>query len=328
MILDHTIIIPTLNRRETLISTINTYGACGYFGRILILDSSDELDCSNTAKRISDLLDLYPEYQFTWALIPVGKCSADRAVRDNLWRVTSSFCSVCPDDDLILTPFVQSAIEALQKDTERQYACIVGRGLEVEHFRVARVEFSLHCKYDLFTSVRDNASERICDWMEEPSNIVLGVVRTQSILSAYSIVDLPDFFWPRVFGELFCSTALLCQGKVGHLPILCCIRHKHENQFFENIDRNELESRCRKFNIEEAYEELLTKLNLSMNSRDVLMVRFNSSYPNYFLPPRRLTSILRFIFGYNGYSLVFWLNCLLRRRIVKAPQEKFLGAIK
>lgn len=323
MPLDYTIIIPTLNRRDYLVRAFEAYRQMDFDGRILVLDSSSEKYFSETVELIDKNIDVAGGAKFDWKFLQVGKTPADLAVKLFLSDVETAYCSVCPDDDLVLIPFVKKAVDELGRDCTQEYVGYVGDGLEYERFRLGCLDKNVFYKYQLFWTIDESVERRISCWLRYPSNIVLGVCRTQNMRRAYDRVNLHEFLWPRVFGEVFCSTALLCQGKVGKLAELGCIREKHQGQFFEKIKFDEVFDVAKSIGIDQMYRDLISMEGLKTVDHELLMSDFKRKYTNDFRPPSLVTRIAKNFLGYVGYSFAFLVKSLIRQKVVKQPLVNF-----
>jgi glycosyltransferase domain-containing protein len=105
---DFTLVIPTYNRPKQLKALLTHLGAQRPECRLLILDSS-ELKSRAANRRIVDLANLRLDYaEFPSEMHPFDK------FREGVHRVTTQFCALCADDDLVLLDGVDRCLEALR----------------------------------------------------------------------------------------------------------------------------------------------------------------------------------------------------------------------
>ena len=109
MIQDFTLVIPTYNRPKQLQALLTYLAAQQPRCRILILDSSQP-EQRHANRRIAELTNFKLEYvEFPSETHPFDK------FREGLHKVTTEFCALCADDDLVLLDCVQLCLEALRR---------------------------------------------------------------------------------------------------------------------------------------------------------------------------------------------------------------------
>src|SRR5262245_14278194 len=113
---DFTLVIPTYNRPKQLEALLTHLAAQKPECRILILDSSEPR--SRAANhRVVDLAKLRLEYaEFPSEMHPFDK------FREGVHSVTTQFCALCADDDLVLLDGVNRCLDALRSDPRASVA--------------------------------------------------------------------------------------------------------------------------------------------------------------------------------------------------------------
>jgi glycosyltransferase domain-containing protein len=107
---DFTLVIPTYNRPKLLEALLTYLGAQPQRCRVLVLDSSQPQPRAANRK-IVELANLTLDYaEFPSEMHPFDK------FREGVHKVTTDFCALCADDDLVLLDGVQRCLEALRSN--------------------------------------------------------------------------------------------------------------------------------------------------------------------------------------------------------------------
>ena len=116
MIQDFTLVIPTYNRPKQLQALLTYLAAQQPRCRILILDSSQP-EQRHANRQIAELTNFKLEYvEFPSETHPFDK------FREGLHKVTTEFCALCADDDLVLLDCVQRCLDALRSNPSASVA--------------------------------------------------------------------------------------------------------------------------------------------------------------------------------------------------------------
>jgi glycosyltransferase domain-containing protein len=113
---DFTLVIPTYNRPKQLGALLAYLGANGCECRILILDSS-EAKARAANRKIVTLAKLKPDcIEFPTETHPFNK------FKEGFDNVTTEFCALCADDDLVMLDGVKKCLEALRSNPRASVA--------------------------------------------------------------------------------------------------------------------------------------------------------------------------------------------------------------
>jgi glycosyltransferase domain-containing protein len=113
---DFTLVIPTYNRPKWLGALLAYLGASGCECRILILDSS-EPKARAANRKIAELAKLKSNYvEFPRETHPFSK------FKEGVDKVTTEFCALCADDDLVVLDGVKRCLEALRSNPRASVA--------------------------------------------------------------------------------------------------------------------------------------------------------------------------------------------------------------
>ena len=105
---DFTLVIPTYNRPKPLAALLSYLSAERPSFRILVLDSSQPRPRVATRK-VVDAANLKLDYvEFPSETHPFDK------FREGVHKVTTEFCALCADDDLIVPEGVERCLDALK----------------------------------------------------------------------------------------------------------------------------------------------------------------------------------------------------------------------
>jgi glycosyltransferase domain-containing protein len=116
VIQDFTLVIPTYNRPKQLQALLTYLAAQQPRCRILILDSSQP-EQRHANRQIAELTNFNLEYvEFPSETHPFDK------FREGLHKVTTEFCALCADDDLVLLDCVQHCLDALRSNPNASVA--------------------------------------------------------------------------------------------------------------------------------------------------------------------------------------------------------------
>ncbi|MGB8465582.1 MAG: TIGR00180 family glycosyltransferase, partial [Terrimicrobiaceae bacterium] len=107
MMRDFTLVIPTYNRAQSLAALLSYLETERADCRVLVLDSSlPETLAANRVRVASSSLDV--EFAEFADLEPAEKW------RQGIHKVTTPFCALCADDDIVILAGVQRCLDALR----------------------------------------------------------------------------------------------------------------------------------------------------------------------------------------------------------------------
>jgi glycosyltransferase domain-containing protein len=113
---DFTLVIPTYNRPKQLQALLTYLGAKEPACRVLILDSSQPHQ-RHANRKIAERA----KFKFEYAEFPSEMHPFDK-FREGVHKVTTDFCALCADDDLVLLDGVQRCLDALRRNTRASVA--------------------------------------------------------------------------------------------------------------------------------------------------------------------------------------------------------------
>ncbi|WP_372523373.1 TIGR00180 family glycosyltransferase [Sulfuricaulis sp.] len=216
----YTLVVPTYNRHDMLSQLLAYLGRQRTSFSILVLDSSEAEIQQENVRAISGGPANVRHIAFPPTIDPYVK------MREGLSMVTTPFCSLCADDDLIIVPVVQRCVEELDRDPTAAVAhgyyfnfdntstfdlsYIVYRGKSLDgKTPMARVR-TLFAGYEavLYGIYRTPIAQRVFRDVDR-MNTVLGRELLTAALTviAGKTLRIPDFYYGRNTGESFSYTA-------------------------------------------------------------------------------------------------------------------------
>jgi glycosyltransferase domain-containing protein len=113
---DFTLVIPTYNRPKPLAALLSHIGATRPTCRVLILDSSQP-QLRAATRNVADSANLALDYvEFPSETHPFDK------FREGVHKVTTEFCALCADDDLVVLEGVARCLDALRHNPQASVA--------------------------------------------------------------------------------------------------------------------------------------------------------------------------------------------------------------
>jgi glycosyltransferase domain-containing protein len=194
----YTLLIPTFNRSAHLRNLLGYLAARRFEYPVRILDSSSGDALSQNRETVGRAgLDVVHEVYD--AAIPVHK-----KIELGLSSVTSTYCSLCADDDILFTDQLSGLFDVLDADP----ALAVAHGYYV-NVRIG-ADFDLwHTDYSAPSIVADDALRRIVQQMRGYQAIFYGVHRAHVMKSIRLPLDRVGSLWAK---ELLTSSLALIAG--------------------------------------------------------------------------------------------------------------------
>lgn len=229
-----TIIIPTLNRPE-FVERLLAYFAgqqCRY--PIFIGDSSD----TARAQALQPLLEKFAgRLNVRW--FDCQGINNYEAMQKLLEKVQTPYASYLADDDFLIVPALQEAIDFMEKNPDYVGAC--GRAM-IFKLKVPGPygEFEASGRYEAFRLEGPDPRERLLRHITQYTSAFHSVCRTSQLKKAVrnsdrlSLNAVPgEITWwsAECFGELATSCSLLIQGKLKVLDSLYYARQVHDHRY-------------------------------------------------------------------------------------------------
>src|SRR5262245_5728662 len=107
---DFTLVIPTYNRPQQLKALLSYLGAQQHQCRVLVLDSSQP-----PHRRVNQKIIELANFKFEYAEFPTETRPFDK-FREGVHKVTTEFCALCADDDLVVLDGVAHCLDALRSN--------------------------------------------------------------------------------------------------------------------------------------------------------------------------------------------------------------------
>lgn len=216
----YTLVVPTYNR-QAMLSRLLTYlqREAAPFS-ILVLDSSEAEMQQENARAIASGPANVRHVEYPPTVDPYVK------IREGLGMVTTPYCSICADDDLIIVPVVRRCLEELDRDPAAVVAhgyyfnftetstfdlsYIVYRGKSLDgKTSLARLR-TLFASYEavLYGVYRTTVAQRVFRDVERMDTVLGRELLTSAItVIAGKTLRIPDFYYGRNTGESFSYSA-------------------------------------------------------------------------------------------------------------------------
>ncbi len=216
----YTLVVPTYNRRDMLSQLLAYFGHHETPFPILVLDSSEAEIQQENARAISGGPANVRHIAFPPSIDPYIK------MRKGLGMVTTPFCSLCADDDLIIVPVVRRCVEELDRDPTTAVAhgyyfnfdntssfdlsYIVYRGKSLDgKTPLARVR-TLFAGYEavLYGIYRTPIAQRVFRDVDRMTTVLGRELLTAALtVIAGKTMRIPDFYYGRSTGDSFSYAA-------------------------------------------------------------------------------------------------------------------------
>jgi glycosyltransferase domain-containing protein len=216
----YTLVVPTYNRRDMLSRLLAYLDHQGTPFPILVLDSSEAEIQQENARAISGGPANVQHIAFPPTIDPYVK------MREGLGMVTTPFCSLCADDDLIIVPVVRRCVEELDRDPTAAVAhgyyfnfdntstfdlsYIVYRGKSIDGKTPLGRLRTLFAGYEavLYGIYRTTVAQRVFRDVDRITTVLGRELLTAALtVIAGKTLRIPDFYYGRSTGESFSYTS-------------------------------------------------------------------------------------------------------------------------
>lgn len=201
----YTLIIPTFNRADLLARLLRSLERQGADFPILILDSGD--DTSKLANRatVKSVKLSVRHLEFDSSMQPFDKFS------EGATTVTTPFCSMCADDDLVMVSSLAPLVATLAKDP----TIAVAHGwyftfYMTDHFGLTSVVYK-------GSSVTGTPMDRVRSILRHYEAVTYGVYRTEVMAR---VLDLVRAVPSILFREVGAGALTAASGSTARLPVL------------------------------------------------------------------------------------------------------------
>ncbi|MCW4117004.1 TIGR00180 family glycosyltransferase [Aurantimonas sp. MSK8Z-1] len=204
---DYTLVIPTYNRPESLGRLLRYLEAMQFEFPVLVLDSSrDELRERNRV--LVDKLDLKIErIDYPDDMHPFDK------FREGVRSVTTSFCGLCADDDVLIVDGLRESIAFLRNNPD--YSVAHGYYFQF-HMQPAEFHVTNITYYTPDYGMADPL-QRLHALMRHYQALTYGTYRTEVLNRVFDAVRPVESILAR---ELLSSALAVVHGKVARLPLI------------------------------------------------------------------------------------------------------------
>lgn len=207
MVRDFTLVIPTYNRPASLGRLLRFLNSTGCNHPVLVLDSSHPAEREEN-RYIAASTGLSLEHFFEY---PVETHPFDK-FRDGIDRVTTPFCALCADDDLVLPAGSRACVDALRSDSE----VAVAQGYSLMFLEHPHGRFDLVNVLYFADGILDRQPlARLLRQFEQYQATTYGHYRTEALRSIFHRVKPLKSILAR---ELLSSALSVVSGKVVRLP--------------------------------------------------------------------------------------------------------------
>jgi len=220
---DFTLVIPTYNRQGLVRNLLRYLESQQFHYPVLVLDSSrDEVKEEN--RRFAQTLSISVVIQtYDSSTKPFDK------FRDGIARVTTPFCGLCADDDLILCSTLEPCLEFLRANED--YGAAAGYGAkfqEVPH-RDRSQPPTWHLSEHVFYNVSLDSPDplaRLSTLLSDYQALTYSYYRTPVLLKTF---DLSLQFPSILTRELLSGAITVLLGKFKRFPMLTHLRNMLES---------------------------------------------------------------------------------------------------
>lgn len=206
---DLTILIPTYNREHHLKRLLSYYEKklCAKF---IVLDSSTESAQQINLNLVNSLKNDIEHISYSANTNPTCK------ITDGLKRVTTKYCVLCADDDLLFPLSLETAINFLENNSN--FVCVDGLYLNVTKTPNSLI---IDIEYSTEGNFLDKSCGRVYKLLENYESLFYGVFRTtdlQNIFNSFGAISELHYL------ELFQSVASVIIGKTFRIPEFYAMR--------------------------------------------------------------------------------------------------------
>jgi len=204
-----TTIITTYNKPWLLNRILGFYNDCKFKNKIIVADTSSEINKKKANEIISQFSDLDIFYLTDFPKIKdfPGASGQFIKVADSLDHVEDKYCVTCADDDFILPDGIKKSVDFLNKNPD--YVVAQGQFLG---FRVSDNSFEWNYSPKLISIIDSDPKNRFLQYFSNYTLTFYSVHRT----------EIMDLIWKEttgtknlgVFGELTASMLTLIYGKM------------------------------------------------------------------------------------------------------------------
>lgn len=217
---DYTLVIPTYNRPKELRALLTYLKNQGVDFNILVLDSSHPQEAHENEKTINTLKLNIELVSFPSEMPPFEK------FWKGVQKVKTSFCSLCADDDVLMTSAVAPLLDFLKKNDDY----VAAHGLYFSFIAQKEIIIS-DLVYTKDVLMDDNPLIRLGELFQSYEAITYAIYRTPILEKVLSQVQSLDSLLGR---ELLGGSLTAAMGKVKRLPLLYCGRSLSASHFYES----------------------------------------------------------------------------------------------
>ena len=225
------ILIPSLNRTDILTKTIAYYKA-KFQGELIIGDSSNYksfLNLKEKIKRFSIDIKVFHTPELN------NYATSNFLIKKSKYN----YCIWSPDDDLVYVPFLEKAINFLERN--KDYSTVWGITMMYKRLKNKNNFKNYFINFPTSKSIEsDNPIKRLRDHYNFYTSVFVGVCRKSCLkiaLSGTDKVSVPrsksKINWDisQSLSEMYVSSSLVLQGKTKSLNSLYWIRDIHDARY-------------------------------------------------------------------------------------------------
>lgn len=220
------LIIPTYNRPGFLQRILNYYNSYKVNFKIIIADSSNQLNKKLNKKTAFS----FPKLNILYVDKFLEKQPSHQKYAGMVKYIKSKYCVFCPDDDFIVPNGIKEAVDFLEKNPS--YATAHGTYISfyVYNNPIGSKKFWWKFVYPYKSIVSSNPAERLAEHISSYYQVLWAVRRTDVVKLAYkeflkSTVD------PLLFGELLPDMLTLIFGKMKRLSTFYSARQAFSTSY-------------------------------------------------------------------------------------------------
>ncbi|WP_029008349.1 TIGR00180 family glycosyltransferase [Azospirillum halopraeferens] len=217
-----TLVVPTYNRSHLLSALLRMLSAQGADFPVMVLDSGREEHRAHT-RALLPAVDLRVDYrEYDSATAPFDK------FRDGFLHVTTPYCALCADDDLVMVDGVRACVDVLERAPDH----VAAHGyyfsfLDQGHRGVDL----LNVPYYGPGIAGDGALGRIGELLHNYQAITYAVYRTSALQRIFSRLAAVRSV---MFAELLSGVMTAAMGKVARVPCVYNGRSARPSEHYEN----------------------------------------------------------------------------------------------
>jgi glycosyltransferase domain-containing protein len=225
-----TLLIPTYDRPDLLVKLVRYYADSGFRHPIVVLDSSPEPARGRNRALLGQFdLDLTIR-EFDPATNPYAK------FRDGVAGVTTRYCGLCADDDVVFVNAIEAAIVQLDRAPD----CSAAHGVYFNMLAQGSTIEIRSVEQDTPGIDADTPLERCWQMLTRYSVLVYAVARREALLAAFErMASIPTV----LFAELASAVSLALAGKIARLPFIHCGRSVGQSASYRGWHPHEIMAR-------------------------------------------------------------------------------------